>query len=87
MKLDGFTADIARRSVEVRCPDNDHGGAHLPPGYDDEAWMDEAIDRHAGLVGIEGPTIQGCYVFHWEGEETDGQIKFRSLRTITELYQ
>jgi hypothetical protein len=86
MKVNGFTADIVRRSVAVRCPDKPDGvGVQLPPG-DDDAWIDAATAEHAGLVGIEGPTIQGCYVFHWVGLESDGQIKYRSLRTITGLY-
>lgn len=86
---DDFKVTLARRSVEVLCPDKEGGnGVHLPPGYDD-TWMDEAVHATPGLADIEGPTIQSAYVFHWDADPhqlSNGQIKFRSVRILRGLY-
>jgi hypothetical protein len=80
--------EIIRRTVMVTCPDNDHGGVHLPPAdYDNpEGWRHAAMTRHPEIDGIDGPTISGAFVFHWLGTLTDGQIKHRSMRIIQALY-
>jgi hypothetical protein len=81
-----FHAEIQRRVVVVSCPDNGTGGAHMPPG-DDESWMWPAIQETDGLVTIEGPTIGGAYVFHWEGAIwSDEEIKSMSIKILKELY-
>lgn len=81
-----FTAEIERRSVVVTCPDNGTGGAAMPPG-DDESWMWPAIHAVPHLVTIEGPTIQGAYVFHWAGSElSDDEIKSLSVKILKEQY-
>jgi len=78
MKLDGFTAETLCRTVEVHCPDD------TPLPDFDHSWVSTAIDTHPGLTDIEGPIDESTYVFHWHGTETDGQVKFRSLRIIQE---
>lgn len=85
-QLGEFTAEIERRSVVVTCPDNGHGGALMPPGDDDE-WMWPAINDVPHLTGIDGPTIQGAYVFHWSGSDlSDDEIKFQSVKILKEQY-
>ena len=81
-----FIAEIERRSVVVTCPDSGTGGALMPPG-DDGSWMWPAIEDTPHLLTIEGPTIQGAYVFHWTGSElSDDEIKFQSVKILKEQY-
>lgn len=87
MKPEDFHAQIERRSVVVACPDNDKGGAMTPPIDSDEEWIAAAQNQYADLFGVEGPTIQGAYVFHWSGQTvTDDEILRTSVRILWELY-
>lgn len=82
-----FRTEIIQRAVMVTCPDNDHGGVHLPPGETDEWWKDRARRRHPEITGIDGPTLSGSYVFLWDVTEmSDEEIIFQSEKIIKELY-
>jgi hypothetical protein len=85
MVFGDFRAHVAGRTVLVECPDNDRGGAHLPPVLD-ESWMRPTIEKHQHLTAIEGPTIGGSYVFHWTGDVSDEEALFQSTRILKELY-
>lgn len=82
-----FHTEIIQRAVMVNCPDNDHGGADLPSGEDDEVWKHRALTRFPQIHGIDGPTISGAYVFLWGVTEmSDEEIKFQSEKIIKDLY-
>ncbi|MFC8985155.1 hypothetical protein [Streptomyces sp. NPDC057115] len=74
-----YTAVIAERTVLITCPDNDHGGAVLPP----DGWEDRAHEQHPTLHEVEGPTISGCYALRWRDDErSDAELLTASLALV-----
>lgn len=74
-----FTATLAERTIVVSWPDNERGGAVLPPdNWQERAWEERTLHE------IDEGSISGCSVLRWRDDpRTDAELLAVSLALVT----
>lgn len=74
-----FTATLAERTIVVSWPDNERGGAVLPPdNWQERAWEERTLHE------IDEGSISGCSVLRWRDDpRTDAELLAVSVALVS----